>query len=29
MSHPDADRALPAAGLGKVAERHRERLAVV
>ena len=29
MSHPDADRGLPAAGLDKVTDRHRERLAVV
>jgi DNA invertase Pin-like site-specific DNA recombinase len=29
MTHPDADRALPGSGLGKVADRHRERLAVV
>jgi DNA invertase Pin-like site-specific DNA recombinase len=29
MSHSDSNRALPATGLGKVADRHRERLAVV
>lgn len=29
MSHPDADRATPGFGLGKLTERHRERIAAV
>lgn len=29
MSHPDAEHLLPAAGLGKVTDRHRGRLAIV
>jgi DNA invertase Pin-like site-specific DNA recombinase len=29
MSHPDTDHALTAEGFGKVADRHRDRLAVV